>query len=121
MRYLLLALLPLLGWGQGGAPVEGIVTSSATHMGLAGVSVSVVATTGRRITYNTTTNADGSFRIGSIDQEGEFKAEFLKRGFRGIAARSSRHAPLSLIGCNRRGPPAGGTVAPPPTARPGGG
>jgi hypothetical protein len=96
MRYLVLALLPVMAGAQGGAPVEGIVTSSVTHMGLAGVSVSVMATTGRRITYNTTTNADGSFRIGSIDQDGEFKAEFLKRGYRELPPDHPAKRPFHL-------------------------
>ncbi len=67
---------------QGGAPVEGIVTSSATHIGIAGVGVTLVSTTGRHVTYNTTTDASGAFRFGTVDQDGEYKVHFGKSGYR---------------------------------------
>ncbi len=80
-RIALLAL-PAVVWGQGGAPVEGVVVSATTRVGLANVRVSVTSTTGKRITYDTTSNSEGSFRIASIDQDGEFRAEFIKDGYR---------------------------------------
>lgn len=75
--------LPAILCAQGGAPVEGVVIDSATHAGLAGVAVSIVSTSGQhRVTYSTSTDADGFFRIGNIDQDGEYKAVFEKTGFR---------------------------------------
>ncbi len=67
---------------QGGAPVEGIVTSSATHMGIAGVQVVVETTSGRHVTYGTNTGAGGAFRIATIDQDGEYMVRFWKSGYR---------------------------------------
>ncbi|MDR3704053.1 MAG: carboxypeptidase-like regulatory domain-containing protein [Candidatus Sulfopaludibacter sp.] len=67
---------------QGGAPVEGVVTSSATHTGLAGVGVTVESTSGRHVTYNAVTDAGGAFRIATIDQDGEYRAYFAKSGYR---------------------------------------
>ncbi len=85
IRYLLLTALPAILWGQGGAPVEGTVTNSVTHAGISGVSVRVVSTSAQNhITYTTTTDATGAFQIGSIDRDGEFKADFQKRGFRDL-------------------------------------
>lgn len=85
MRYLLAAAFPAILWGQGGAPVEGTVTNSVTHVGIAGVTVRVVSTSAQNhITYTTTTDAAGAFQIGSIDRDGEFKADFQKRGFRDL-------------------------------------
>jgi hypothetical protein len=66
---------------QGGAPVEGTVASRITHAGLSGAGVSIVSTTGRRITYTTTTDPDGSFRFSAIDQDGEFTAIVSKTGY----------------------------------------
>ncbi len=88
MRILVLAALPAILFGHGGAPVEGVVIDSATQRGIAGVGVSVVSTSAQhRVTYTTTTDSEGAFRIGSIDQDGEYKAEFVKRGFREAPAR----------------------------------
>ncbi|SPE40840.1 conserved hypothetical protein [Candidatus Sulfopaludibacter sp. SbA3] len=82
IRILLCFSAPVL-LAQGGARLEGIVVNSATRAGIGGVGVTVVsASAQRRITYTTTTDADGTFHIGSIDQDGEYKAEFLKRGYR---------------------------------------
>jgi hypothetical protein len=81
---------------QSGAPVEGVVTSGLTHTGLAGVGVTVESTSGRHITYTTTSNADGSFRIGSIGQDGEYKASFVKAGYRSLPPGHPSLSPFHL-------------------------
>ncbi|SPE40843.1 hypothetical protein SBA3_3970009 [Candidatus Sulfopaludibacter sp. SbA3] len=86
MRFLLWAAIPAILWGQSGAPLEGTVIDSVTHTPLAGVGVTVVSTSAQHhATYVTATDADGTFRIGNIDQDGEFKADFEKRGFLSVS------------------------------------
>ncbi len=83
--------LPALAYGQ----VEGMVTSSTTHAALAGVGVSITAATGHGPTYTATTDADGRFHISTIEQDGEYRAEFVKHGFRQDTVRTFRFAAAS--------------------------
>jgi hypothetical protein len=85
MRYFFLLAISALLRGQGGAPVEGTVISSATHTGIAGVAVTIESPTGG-VAHTATTDAGGAFRIGTIERDGEYKAHFGKIGFREMQA-----------------------------------
>ena len=86
MRLLIGLCFAAMLLAQAGAPVEGIVTSSATRTGLAGVGVTLESTDGRHVTYSAVTDANGEFRISSVDQDGEYKAHFGKNGYQQLRA-----------------------------------
>jgi hypothetical protein len=78
----LLALLPAVLYAQ----LEGKVVSSVTRAGLPAVGINITSTTGRRITYTGVTEDDGSFRIGAIDQDGEYVVTFTHGGYRNFSS-----------------------------------
>ena len=75
MRYLVLAVLPVILLGQANGVVDGTVVSSSTHVPVAGVEVTIQSTESRvGAAYTANTDARGAFRIEGIHVEGAFRA-----------------------------------------------
>jgi protocatechuate 3,4-dioxygenase beta subunit len=75
---LALLLLAPAALAQTGATIEGTVTDSATHGGIAGVAV--IFSTGETDRYSAATDSSGNFRITGVEP-GEYSTSYVKSGF----------------------------------------